>query len=335
MFKQFIAATACAALLAGCSTMRSPVVAGDQKVKTGLLFIRASGKPNDRTEVLAKTIGALADNKKKAWGFDGEKEKQSVATCLGISPKDAEAQFAIPAAMVLGIVVEKGIGFVLDKVEEKIAKVIEEHTATYGAAANSSGFYKQGAKTTLNYSCFRFSRGKQNKLPTMDVVGQWRASPDGGALEVRVLRIFYREKVVKRGSKIGVSIGFKANATWQEGNKGKQGDAFDVPISSGKFNFDKEDQKFFIYPSYNEEGRLKSFEESATQLPLPSWSKPKPTTSTYGNVRISVNVAEVAKPPKYLKTMQSLFKENKDKMKGVLQSAANETLGIEQGDQKK
>lgn len=164
----------------------------------------------------------------------------------------------------------------------------------------------------------------------MDVIGQWRTSDDGGAMEVRILRVFYREKVAKRGSKIGISIGLKANATWQEGNEGKQADTFDKPIFSGKFDFDKENEKFFVYPSHvDATGQLKSFEKSSTQLPLPSWSDPKPTTNSYGNVRISVNVAEVAKPSKSLKIIQSLFKDNKDKIKGLLQSAANEALGIE------
>lgn len=333
--------------IVGCGSTRNPVITDDKKIDTGLILIKRSlndesaervRENRDSAKILRdQAILELSDGEKERFGLDSKRENKILKACIGLSDQEIErldgvprAEFGFLIAPLIGIVIDKGISLSLEKIEKEIAEVIEEHSATYGAAVNTSAFYK-GENTTnaLNYPCFRFTRKRQDTLPTIDLIGQWQAATDGGAMLVRVLRVYYEDKAAERGTEIGLAVGLKANATWVDGNEGKQSDIFDKVIFSEKIDLSDQNRKRFYYPAFGKNGDLKSFDEVGIQLPLPSWSKPKPSTGPYGNVNIRVSVVEAGKPPKFLKQMKALFSDNKDKIGGILKEAANKALGIE------
>ena len=318
MLKHLCVMGVCIAALAACGSTRSPAIP-DRQVQTSLALV----EPSSRNDESWKTLFPHSAGNRPP-GLDMAKEG-FVAQACGVDVPEAVPE-TLPAVLV-GLVLDQAISFVLDRVEKEIARVIEEHSAAYVAAATKVDFYRDDVTVRTNYTCFRFTRGTPNAAPEMEVIGQIALAPDAGALLVRPLRVYFGEPAARRGTEFGVSVGIKANATWRDNGVGAQSDAFDVPFFSFRIDTEEANAERVMYPvpvNSASDGFV-AMPEKAVMVSIPSWSTPR-TASPFGNVVTTVSVAEVGVPPKFLKEMQSLFSENKDKIKDVLKDAANKVL---------
>ena len=161
--------------------------------------------------------------------------KDQLCSNSTVAPQDAAI-----AGAIFSMVVEPLIKSFVDHIDAQIKKELEKYTATYGSLASTDALYTDAFTRELAMTCIRFTRSLPDNdgklVPTLDLIAQVRNSKDGGALQIRPLRLYYGAAQAK-GDQFGLAISIKADAVWRDGNASNSAEVFNHILHTGKHNF--------------------------------------------------------------------------------------------------
>lgn len=301
------------ASVSSCASADGQTLITTKKAKVDFELFNTAAEPTGLVD--ESFLNFVGDMKRE--GFDSKAENKISQLCLGKDIPEEETAFA----PLIVAVVSEAISFLLDKVEEKVAKEIKKYTAIYAASDRINEFYtSENGKPELAHKCMRFVRDSPDKddraadkrQPAFDLIAQLRLAPGNEAIQIRPLRLYYQEPQAS-GSQFSTVISLSSNSTWLQGNIGKSQKIFDGTLLKVKRNFSDKDQKNFTY-------YLDREWNGALTVPLVPWSTNK-VPYTGGNVQMTMTVAEAGKLPKYLELAAKLLKSQKDNVAKKLSEA--------------
>jgi hypothetical protein len=296
-------------LASGCASTDSSFVVSAKSTKTRLSFIDDAKGVSDSSADLKLTAT--------------EKDAEAKVAAACDSPNKA---IALAAA---GLAIDRGIDFVIGRIDKVLQAEIGKYTAVYEAAESLSFYRVSSAAPRLAPNCLRLTRLKNDTQDVaMDFVA--RLDIDGGErLRITPLRLYVAHPAVETSNgNSGISATLRIDASWREENRAeKLSEVVNVALFAAKIERNTQKPFYNVICTWAPNQPQPCTE--ALLAPLPPWSR-YGSVDFGGNLVIAtVTVAEAGQVGWLLDTLAKGFSDNKDNVGKELKSAAKKAAGIE------
>ena len=282
-------------------------------------------------------------------GPDEAREARIVKAC---SASD-EAPEAL-GGIIFSLIAEPLIDFVSKSISRKLEREGERYTGGFSASVSVPLYRTVKPRLSLGWSCVRFTRVSQGRL-AVDFVAQLRLVPNGDAMQIRPLRLYYADMSIEKAenNSVGLAGSIAMTAVYLVGPESKETQAFEHTVFTSKRTIPFVDERdlrrqlrdiakrqgvdsvssdsvlLFDYMGFTDGTQLVPW-SNYPALPLPRWSTDKSKESvTAGMANITFSMAEAGAKRDILKFAEWYWSETKDKYSKLLKDAAKKALDVE------